>query len=211
MAIPLASLDLLQVTLVCKADTQFSQVVRHYSVQTVTGSPSTLEDFADGVESRFAPLFKAMMSSSAQWWGVKVQRLAPLKSVAVLSISRRDDADVDGDLIPRQACGVIKLMTATGSRSARGRSFIPFASETHNNSNGDPEGAYITLLDSLGDSLIQDLSLTTGGRGSTSKAVVFSRKLNAVENLIARQSRTHWGSQRRRSNIGRPDADPLST
>jgi len=203
--------DLLEVGFVCQATPQFSINVRHYTVTEVNGASVSDVAAADKLEDVFAPLYKAVLSASAKWWGLKLQVIKPVKMAHVINIDNRDFGDVAGDMLPRQTAAVIKMHTGVAGRSNRGRVYIPFPSESSNGANGGPSPGYVVDLQTLGDEFRNEQ--TVGLLGDTAKLtpVVYSRTAETIRLILAGPARSEWGTQRRRSNIGRPDADPLAS
>lgn len=209
MATQLAVGDLLEVAIVCKADEQYGLNVRHYDVTSVGGNPITVEDVAATIEGEFETAYKVALSSGATYWGVKATRIKPTRSQPAKSFVSRGPGDVAEDLLPRQVAGVIKLKTEVGGRTGRGRAYIPFLPETYNDPDGNPEGAAITALQGIGNLLDDTFPITVGARTGTIRPVLYNRKTGARTPVDGFVVRSRWGSQRRRSNINRPDADPL--
>jgi len=209
MATPLAVNDIIECLLVCKADPQYSINVRHYRVSVVGGTPATVADVASTVEDTVSDAYKVCLSSHASWHGVKATRIKPTRSQPEVSFTDRNPGESDDDLLTRQVAGVIRLKTALGGRSGRGRAYIPFATELFNSDVGEPTGAYLTALQGVANVLDDDLVITVAGRSATLVAGVYSKKLNSFNPITSFELRTHWGTQRRRSSINRPDADPL--
>lgn len=210
MATTLSVGDVLETLLVCRADPQFGINVRHYRVSLVGGSPATLADAVGAVEDYFHERYKAWLSASAQWWGAKMTRIKPTRSQPETAFVQRGVGDNGTDLIPRQAAGVIKLKTDLGGRHGRGRMYIPFPPEEFNDASGDLEAAAITALQGIGNFADDTIAVSAGGRTASIVPVLYNRKTAAVTDINGFQERVKWGTQRRRSNINRPDADPLA-
>jgi len=209
VATPLVLGDIIEVLFVCKADPQFSVNVRHYLVTAVGGTPATVNDVAQEAEGTVEAAFKVCLSSHASFWGVKATRIRPSRSQPEISFVSRGPGEADDDLLSRQVAGIIRWKTGLGGRQGRGRSYIPFATEAFNSDVGEPTGAYLTALQGLANVMDDDLVIAVAGRTATLKAGVFSRTSNTFNQITSFELRTHWGTQRRRSSINRPDLDPL--
>lgn len=210
MAVVVAIGDTLELTLVCKGQSQYSLNVRHYRVSIVGGSPATDADCAEFLDTQFNGAYKGLLSDQASYWGLKIQNIAPVKRSAVAYIVNRGPGVNAGGLMSTQTAGVIKLTTALSGRSKRGRIYIPFADEDSNTNTGKPEAAYLTDLNTLAGVFDDTQAVTIGGRTCTLVPVVRSRKLSSNQDITGAVARTEWGTQRRRSSINRPDADPLA-
>lgn len=210
MPTPLAVGDVLELAYVCQATPQFSVNVRHYKVASIGLLVATMEDAASFLSGVFGPLFAASLSANASFWGLKIVRIKPTRSQPFIFTDDRGVGTIAGDLLPRQTAAVIKLRTGAGGRSGRGRMFVPFPSEASNDADGTPLNGYRATVANLANALVATQDVAVGGRTASLEPVVFSRKANTSTLILDALVRTSWGTQRRRSEINRPDDDPLA-
>jgi len=194
-------------------------VLRHFwRVTNTLGTGATQVQIAAAVDGAIASPLKALMASSAEYLGTKCSKIFPTpRTFATDVFTSTGFGGVAGDPVPRQSRGIVTLTTANAGRSWRGRRYIPFPSETSNDSDGTPTGPYLTALDTLGTALITTL-VGVGGGGNTcdlepvlAKLTYVGHVLNSItmKSFAGRISRNRWATQRRSGSYGRPNVTPF--
>jgi len=201
--------DVWEFGIVCSTVDQYSINVRHYRVSATAGA-SVDDESAIGALSGFVEgPYKAMLSSQARFHGVFLQRLKPNKTARLINKLDAGPGEVDDELLPRQTAGVVKLRSGVAGRSKRGRVYLPFMAESFNSVAGQPTAAALTAMTNVAAALTTTRTVGAGGNTAVFIPVIFSRKNNTTEDIAGYAVRGRWGTQRRRSDLNRPDADPI--
>lgn len=209
MADVLATLDVLEVRFVCKANNQYSVNVRHFLVAAgMIGAP-TLDTAAGGFDAKFAPLFKAILAQGASFFGVGVRRISPTVSLESLSLVGRGAGLVTGDLMSTQTTSVATVRTSLPGRKNRGRMFLPYPSETDNDATGRPLATYMATANAICVPLYSQTTYTVGAQNFKADGVLWHRSTRTYTPIAQAYVRPDWGTQRRRSQINRPDRAPF--
>lgn len=209
MADLLATNDVLEVRLISNFRNQYAINVRHFRIGTTLVGAPTLDQAASAFEAKFAPLYKACMSSVAQWYGLTARRVTPGQSLESVTASLRGIGSVAGDPVPSQVAAVISLRSAIPGRAFRGRMYVPFASEADNGTDGRPSAQYIGNANAIAIPLSQSTVYVLGAQQFSAIPVIYHRKLQTETTIVQAFTRFDWGTQRRRSQINRPDRPPI--
>lgn len=200
--------DVFQVVIGCRFGDQLGLNVRHYFSFASAGTGAvTLTGIANGFAAALGPLYQGVLSESAEFRGVVVQKIKPLpmgmpalSSLGVLPGLR------SGDPLPRQIAGLISFQTAFAGRRMRGRSYIPFPAESDNEPDTTPSVTYITALSFLAAQLISLVTVTEGANSEQLMPVIFHRDTTSVTQILTATANDAWATQRRRGSFGRPNA-----
>lgn len=200
-----------EVKLVSHCSGQLGLNVRYYRSRLQTGSGTTLGTIATLMNSVFADLYKACLSSAADWIGVAVRIIKPLPaSAAAFNKEDTGAGSRTGDVLPRQTAGIVTLQSMLGGRKYRGRAYIPFPAESDNTSEGVPAAGYRTNIQALGDAMVTDrIAGTPGVNDLTLTPCLYHRASNDTTDLFTAQERDRWASQRRRGDYGAGNAIPF--
>ena len=209
MADPIQIGQLYEVRFVCKLANQYAVNVRHFRVTTIVSGQPTTDTFAGGLEAKFAPLFKACLSVRATWYGLGSRRVLPTQSLETISAAARGPGTVVGDALSTQTAAVITLRTPLPGKKFRGRMYVPFPSETDNDLDARPTAAYLANTNALSLPLMQSTTYTIGADSFTAVPSIFHRALQTETTIVLAYTRPDWGTQRRRSQINRPDRSPI--
>lgn len=188
--------------------------VRYYRCTARSATPLTVQGFADAISTRAAPLYKDIMASPADYWGVEVRDLSDLTAATVYSGLGRGAGTRPVNVAPLQVCGLISLRTDFIGRANRGRAYLPFPSL--DDSTGDvppkPDADYLTNANSIkplfvGSFTYVDLAnplLTASVNSIINHASSVSDPV--INNGLVREA---WATQRRRGALGRPNVPPF--
>lgn len=208
MAIPSAVGDLLEVKFFCYTTDQIGVNVRHYLVSAITGDGG-LSDAIVSWDSVMAPLYKAMLSATARYRGMSIQRILPVPSATVTSVANDGAGLSGGNVLPHQTSGFISLGTPFSGRKEHARMYIPFPSQGVNDADGTPLALYVTGMEAIGDQILDDGPYVNGLNGVTVIPVVFSRATGEIRQLTRRSCPKKWATQRRRGEFGQLNPIPL--
>jgi len=198
--------DVLQVTFVCARSPQVGLNVRHYLVSAEVTGGATLLEIGTVLKDAFSPLYQEVLSSSASFQGVMVQKIRPLPMGAAVPVSAGPVAGLrTGDPLPMQVSGIITLRTDFAGRGNRGRMYVPFPGETSNDGDQIPTGTYLEDLDAIGAE-VMDTQVVVGASGTTTIVPIIFRRLsgNTVP-ITGRRANQRWATQRRRGLYGAPN------
>lgn len=213
MAFSFLAGDLLQCKFVCLADDQIALNVRHFVVNSVTGTPTTDQTFADQLSTAFQPIYENLLSVNAEYYGVQLaRRVGAIFFPMADSRAAAGPGAIGGDLLPRQTCGLVKLTTGLPGRAERGRMYGPFPSEGSNEPDSTPNAAYIATIQQLGDSVAGPFNIV--GPVPELWAVnltgaIYHRAPNNFTLLTGASARNGWATQRRRGSFGRSNLPPF--
>lgn len=201
--------DLWRARVVCSISDQISVNCVNFNVVAVTGVV-TDQEFADYLDSEWGTLFKNLISDDAIYRGVSVQRFKPIPvTVPAVSIVSQGTGSVAGEVLPKQVSGVLTLRTAFAGPGFRGRLYIPFPSETHNQVPGRPEEDYLTALTVLGNQIVDADTVVGAGGNATVHSVLYHRELDTFDRLTGFVARPRWGTQQRRGDYGKQNVVPF--
>jgi len=203
--------DIWQVTLRCQQGDQAGINVLHYVVSESPGTEATANDVADYFDNIFSTPLKALLVDSAQYLFTEASKVFPLPaSVRGMSDDGAGEGGWASDPMPRQTCGLITKVPASGSGFRKGRCYVPFPSEDDNDESAVPSTTYVTRLEALAAGLFQVYNLVQGvddvgvltprlwRRGGGTTAVVTGTSV-----------RRKWATQRRRGSYGRANFSPV--
>lgn len=195
--------DVYEVRFVCRYGDQVGLNVRHYRVTTTAGVGATEAEVAFAMDFEFAPKFKILLASSAEYRGCLARKLRPIPPTEERSaIGGRGFGTVVGDPLPTQVCGIVTLRTGFAGPRYRGRMYIPFPSEAENQTNSTPSNSYVAALDSMGFSAAKLIACGTAPNNSTLSPVIWSRKFQTSTPVLTTLGRQKWATQRSRGNYG---------
>lgn len=209
----LALNDVYEVKFFCTLNNQLGINLRHYLCTIVTGVAATDQDFADNLSTFMGPLYKPLLTNSAQYYGLGVRRIKPLPAtIPAFSALARGAGTAGLNPLPGQASGVVTLNTPFSGRANRGRAYIPFPCTN----DADPltgfcTAAYALRLSLAGVGLIfpRIVTASVGIGTATMEPVLYHRQLTTVTTLTAQRGNQKWGTQRRRGMYGRPNLLPF--
>lgn len=207
MSTNLATGQVIETKVFCVLGEQISVNVRHWSPASVGASPSTDVDFSVGFAAAAKAAYPGILSENAQFYASTVQIIRPS---AFLALGTRDvtQGTRDGDALPSQVAGLLKLTTSKAGRAFRGRVYLPFPSEEDNDPTGRPGATYITNATTFSQLYTQVINISIGGRTAVVAPVIYHRGAGNVDLVTGSVTRLFWATQRRRSRINQPDRLP---
>lgn len=199
--------DIIQAVIGTRFGDQIGLNVRHYvSVNTTGGGISSLVLLANALASRFSAIYPSLISAAAEFRGVIVQKVRPLPAgMPFLSTSAAVPGNNPTDPLPGQVAGLISLRTAFSGRRFRGRAYIPFPAEEHNDSDSTPTGFYLTNLTTLAQAMVNPIGITDGGATESYVPAVYHKEDGTATFITSAVVNDGWATQRRRGVFGRPN------
>lgn len=212
MAVLLTPGNKLRVTIACRTDTGHNGLmVAKYDVKAVGGAGATDQFLADQLSPLFATAMKAIMPSTAFYYGLKIEHLDVLPAASVVSYVGNGAGTKAGDLLPQQTAAVITKRTAKAGRRWRGRTYIPFLSEAYCDANAKPTAALSADTATLRSYFSSDVVITVGPDTVTVRNIIANANIpvGLFEYVLTADLRSQFGTQRRRSQINRADLVPF--
>lgn len=202
--------DVLLLRNVCRAPGQTSYNLSHWLTTAETAPVPALSTIVAQFETRFHLAYKAVMPSIVEWRGAGLRRVKPAPpSPEFFNITHAGPADLTSALLPTQTCGLITLLTQFSGRKFRGRKYVPFPSEEHNDADGVPTGPYLTALQGLANLFTTPLNVAAGGGSIDLSPVIYHRTAQTTDTIIGSVPKTVWATQRRRDGFHAGDLVPF--
>jgi len=210
MAAQLITGHIWQLKVYCQADDQLAVNVFHYQVVEQNGALKLDSDFAARADFVLAGLYADLLSAQAEYRGVGVQRINPIPpSTEVYANVQAQAGAVATDLLPRQTAGLLSKRTGIAGRKYRGRAYIPFPAEGHNEADGTPADAYLVALLALSDVLEVPMVVGTAPNDTTLQPIIWHRLSSTFDNITSVTTNDKWATQRRRGSYGRTNTPPI--
>jgi len=210
MAAEVTDGDLLEVSFVMKIREQYCFNVQHFRVQASGVGSITDSDILTQIDVDMALLYKTYMSAGATYYGTKLQIVRPVRIDAVFTTSHAGAGTVGAEPLPSQTSLVIKKRTGFASKRRRGRMYLAGWDETQNTAAELPAAGARTLGEAVADAMLVAWAFAgTGTRVAQLYWVVWDRIENLYTDVTSYASSLAWGTQRRSSNINRPDQGPF--
>lgn len=184
--------------------------VRHWKAQNKVGNSLDIGLFAKALDDIAAPLYKALMTNVASFYGVRVQRIEPgLTGAAKVSATNIGPGIAGFSGLPTQVCGQITLVTDLAGKANRGRVYVPFPDESDSvDATGLPGSPYVVRLSALGEMFDDVITLTVAGDSIELIPVLYKRELNQTQPIVDVTPRQRWSTQRKRGSYGAANTYP---
>ena len=203
--------NLLEHRLYCKAGTQWSQNVRHWTVTALPLGPLSDLELVNAIAGGDLPLYmKDCMSSGARYEGMSIQLISQPPAPKQISTNANGVGNRTGDLLPPAVTGLINFKSDIATRRGRGRMYVPFPCEIDNDANGHPSAQVKSNMQTMADYFanIRDI-VVAGDTVATLKPVLVNRVNLATIQIKLGTARGEWASCRRRSFIRHGDVAPI--
>jgi hypothetical protein len=210
MAYKVVAGDVLRMGIFNWAAGQLGLMTFHYVVTSTAGTSVTLGDIAANLDSIVQPVMTPMMSTQAQYLGIKLgtENVSPVPAPQIIENATAGSSA--GDLLPTQVAGVITWKTDYIGRAFRGRNYFPFPSEIQNQQNDLPTNGYITLMSNFAVAVAATIVTTSGANSATIDPVIWHRNLTSWTAITQWRLNQRWGTQRRRGQYGQGNAVTIS-
>lgn len=193
--------DIVEVKIECEGPLDGALNVRHYRVDSNVGPGADPSAAAIGFFTAFSGVYRPLMSTQTTFRQVSCQQILPLPRKRIGYANQTPLAGTGGvELLPKQVCGLLYLITPLSGNAETGRVFVPYPGETENGPNGAPTNAYDVDLAALGLVMSTSINVGAGGANSNLTPVVFHRASLTATAISGYQIGSRWGTQRRRQN-----------
>jgi hypothetical protein len=198
--------DVLATEILCYIPGQIGITVRHWRCISALGTPTvTFARVALGLNNIVAAPYKALLSNLATYYGTRCRRVFPVSPDRWEIDNASSGVGTAGAVaMPTQTCGLISLIGSVSGHKGQGRVFVPFPSQSDNQTVGEPVAGYVTRLDTLATQITTDLTVVSSPAGGTIVLrAQLGKTLEVVNNdITAFVSRSAWASQRSRGSFG---------
>jgi len=170
-------------------------MIMHYQATGIVGV-QTLEIAANAISELVSAAIKPLVTEAAVYEGLRARVVSPVPTDVVFSTQGTGRGTVDGDSLPTYVSGLISLRTGFAGPSFRGRKYVPFPGELHNDDHGQPTTGYLTLLNTLGVALTTPVNVDAGDEPYDLQPGLY-RKARIPDfipwdHALLRASWTHW-------------------
>lgn len=200
--------DTLRITVFCVAGEQVSNNVFYKRVTATTGESLELNELASLAANAYSFLWTPMMSVYSAFYGVKVELVVPIAIPQWGFFALNVVGDANQPLLPRQSAGIVTWRTSLVGKRYRGRTYFPFPSTLHCESDGTPTPGYKVLLEDVIDVFAQNEVLTGAGGSVTWRTSVYSRINQGSYPVQSGTARDKFATQRRRGSYGKANSLP---
>lgn len=184
--------------------------VLHFDAATVIAGDVTLVEAANAFYDTWGPAFLPMASAAVSFRGVGLRQITIPLPVETFSTTAPANGTNTSPTMPTQVSGIVSYYTAVAGRGGRGRTYVPFPSQSANDTTDLPTTVYMELLTAL---------VATYGTGWTVSGLsggqmylrlgVYHRLTKTFTPVIKTVPRVKWATQRRRGSEGRPNSSPI--
>lgn len=183
----------------------------HFKVTGIGGLGATDTVVAEAFNDLLGALYRGVLSDDAFYHGVSLQRVFPLpRTRPATFIPAITPGAVAGEILPGQVSGIIRLRTAFAGHSHRGRVYLPFPSEAHNEVPGLPTPEYVQAGQLLASTWFAGRNMPGAGPDFvTLQPVIFHRISGSTDEITTADCRKLWATQKRRGSYGRTNLSPF--
>jgi len=211
------TLDILEMVTFCRtAEGQNQQNRTFWACTAITGGGILLTEAAATFSQDWSDLFVPIIPTTHSYLGLKLRRFHPTihRTQFINSIVGQGAGDLTDHPLPSQVCGLISKRASSAPPRHRGRFYVPSTSEVFNDTTGDPTAAYATALVDLNAYLRTPVTQTGAGGTATFEPRIVQlheETGDLVDSWLVDSclTRSRWATQRRRSEINRPDVQPF--
>jgi hypothetical protein len=199
--------DIYRVAVVMRRAPQNALNVTHWRAGIVVGPGQTDLQLANGMFAYLRANYAAYMTASARVDGVMLQKISPGPvGPLVLSTDAGIPGTIDDDTLPYQTAMVLSIRSFAGGRRGRGRIYLPFWPEGNNSVDAQPDIGALAKGLILASNYLSPAVIGTPAVNTVAMVLgVWSHLHGTFADALSMVPRTDWGTQRRRSRIGRVD------
>jgi len=200
MATPLDEGDIVKTIAYCEMRGQVSQNVRHWRVISKdVGATHTDEDVRAALATLLKAPYQDCLSQDAQWYGLSLQKIAPIKFDTVFSPNAGAGSDAT-DCLPGAVAGLLVFKTGLAGRKNRGRTYIPFPGEGANTALGLPNAAHLTQLQDVADIYSSNRTIVKGGLNLIITPIIYPSEVAGGRAIVSGARASKWASMRSRGD-----------
>jgi hypothetical protein len=219
MPMPVVTGDIVLIQPVCTLGDQTALNNVHFRCDTHLGGGATDAEIAAWFEGNLAPLYKAILTTPASWYGLLAQKIWPLPLYAHAVNRAHTGAGTAGTQpAPTEACSVIATKTSLAGRAYQGRVFLPFPDIQDIHTDGRTfSGGYQSRLGFVVAGLLIAQNVVGAGGSSHLVPVIYHRAPNKAGTTTAHGTtditlvtvEDTLAVQRRRGPRGRANPPPV--
>lgn len=212
MPVPIIQMgDEIEVRLFTRDAEQLGINVLHYRCFGVTGAGASVQDAAIDLEAIFAPLYKPLLPSNVQWYGLGARKIYPApKSLEYHSFALQGNGTSgSANGLPRQSAALIGKHTDTPGPGGRGRFYTAFPDSSQSSGQGLVSGAAITLLTALGTAIIANQLATGAGISSSLEPGLWKTATSTHTHLTGFSVTGFFATMKKRGSYGRANSLPF--
>lgn len=202
--------DKIKVTWVVELGDQIGLTSLHCRMTNVAGTTS-YDTVAQLISSLTHLEMKALICNESTFKGILVQRVFP-KPVAVPVVWNANAGVGTGGAnpLPRQVSGLLATRTDFGGRRFRGRMYIPFPSESMNDTpDAQPTQPYKDALAAFAAKLLPGFEDAVGPDTWRAQPVLIDQTTGGTTDIVTMIVRSRWATQRRRGDFGAKNVSPI--
>lgn len=184
-----------------------------YRCSASAGTGANLGQISLNEEARWAPLYKAILPSSVQFYGLGVRILSPNGNKSLeytSSILRGNGTAGTANGEPKQAAPLITKKSDTPGPRGRGRIFLPFPPSGSSVGNGQVSGAYTASMVNIASAMLTVTTFGSGGNTSSLTPVVYSRKNGLTFDITSAIPSPRFATIKKRGDYGRKNSVPFA-
>lgn len=203
--------DIYALHVVCTQQQQTAYNIQHWQVNEVPGGAGRTDaQITLFFETLYAPLYKAVLTSLASFWGVRMQKIWPLPAlIPVISVISAGPGTAGLASLPKQTCGFFNRKGLLAGRTRISRQYIPFPDEDDNlNATNTPSVGYMTRLGAIAGAALTVQTVAAGADSVKLAPVIYHRATHSTDQLYTATAKVKWATQRRRGDFGRPNVPP---
>lgn len=208
MAKVLAEGDIIKTIVYCQLQGQVSQNSFYHRVGPTLAAQYTDQQFASVFFALIQASYLAAININATLRGLTCQVIAPTLFDAVIHSNPQAGTGA-GDAMPPGTALSVERRTGVGGRKNRGRFYIPFPSELHNDANGHPTAAYLTLAATLATATIQTVAMTGGANEVGIAPVQWPSDVGVGRLITSMKTATEWTMNNSRSHKSSLNTTPV--
>lgn len=203
--------DILEVRHYCVEGPQTAINVLHARVTALGGGGLTQQQIAASAGIAIGNFYRACLNNTAVYYGVGVQKVAPLPRLASEYSSGGSGGGTGGaDPLPYQVCGFIKKFTILAGRHGLGRMYVAFPPrQAQAAAIENPTPAYQANVAVLSTFVTGSITYTVGGASTSLDYGLYDVKNKVFTSTIGAVMIPKWATQRRRGDYGRVNAPPF--
>jgi len=208
MAKILAEGDIIKTIVYCQLQGQVSMNSFYHRVGPTLAAQYTDQQFASVFFALIQAPYLALLNQNATLRGLTCQVINPTL-YDVVTHSNPGAGLVAGDAMPPGTSLSVERRTGVGGRKNRGRFYIPFPSEFHNDANGHPNAAYLALAATLATATIQTIGLTGGANEVGVAPVQWPSDVGVGRLITSMKTATEWTMNNSRSHKSSLNTTPV--
>lgn len=201
--------DVYRINFVTRFTEQYGQNARSFVVNAIDQQMTDI-GLANALEAVFAPLYKAVLTATSEYAGLKMWKVGTPPGIPIIQISLSGAGTVLGNVSPPQVSVLASLRGQVGGRRGMGRIYFPFVPDSFVDQNSKLNPGNVLIYDALALAMTNEDDYTFGGATATlswGHVLPGSATFDVWQTVRIREA---LATQRRRSFINHGDVSPLT-